>query len=265
MTLYLRFGNGSVSDIEKHLNITFTEADRAFFENSKSEIADFSEPDRWHLFESPRILVLGSITMYNRVRSILSKYSPSGSLQVTWNDHEDSLPESFFEATHVSGYPNFLVRENIHNSYSCATDFFASKTFYQLVKVNKVTLVYKMIDTASFYSEVLGLDHIISDIAVPKALDSSYSYEKSVLDARIPKSHFDNSDKLPYIFMEYRDSFLYDNKKDISRFSVWSPSGPYFATYSDYKDATAKRMSEFESNFKKYKEAKSALLKSLKS
>ena len=71
-------GNLSIEQIEKEYGVIFSEEDRQWLSEHHQDKADNIRKDKWHFFDIPRIIVVGSYEFRNEIYDRLIKYSFKG-------------------------------------------------------------------------------------------------------------------------------------------------------------------------------------------
>lgn len=180
----IRIGNLRVEDIENQLKIKFTKEERDYLNSTCQEDVSIDlDAKCWHFFDLPRVLVFGSRKSHARFKEILSNHEISGSIQTEFLMTKEDDPASYYQLTTESGYPRFLFATEKYKP----TDSFNSYSYYQLVKENKKTLVYKQVKTKRFEKEVLGMkEFILDEILVPDEDEFRYcnvKIDKSVIES----------------------------------------------------------------------------------
>lgn len=153
--MFIRFGNGSVDDLNAQIEGGLSDEDRAFFEETRDDIADLSEARSWHMFEAPsRVIMCGSFAMYLDVFQRLDRYTISGSLGLTYKtqDDENIVFDHFKnEITTEEGYPRYIVE-------ACeGYQGYIYYSFLMLVRETPARLYYQDVKHQDFYRDVLGL------------------------------------------------------------------------------------------------------------
>lgn len=180
----IRIGNLRVEDIEEQLKIKFTEEERDYLNSTCQEDVSIDlDAERWHFYDLPRVLVFGSRKSHARFKEILSNHKISGSIQTEFLMTKEDEPASYYQLTTESGYPRFLFATKKYKPLDSFNDY----SYYQLVKENKKTLVYKQVKTKRFEKEVLGMtEFILNDILVPDEDEFCYcdiKLDKSVIES----------------------------------------------------------------------------------
>lgn len=201
MATIVKFGNLPLNEIEKSLGIVFSSQDEEFFKNTRQEnVREGLKPISWHFFEIPKQLELGSYKMFLKVQEIFSKYNLKGTLQLSFTLAEDEKIANNFQLTDKSGFPKYIVSKR------------GFTRFYELVKINKVTLVYKPVETQEFYKDVLGIEEfILNELEVP--LPNTYLNNSTV---KISKDKInDSTPEKEILRIEHWEN-------DIETFKVWN-------------------------------------------
>lgn len=180
----IRLGNLRVEDIEDQLKIKFTKEERDYLNSTRQEDVSIELDTKcWHFFDLPRVLVFGSRKSHARFKEILSNHEISGSIQTEFLMTKEDDPASHYQLTTESGYPRFLFATKKYKPIDSFNDY----SYYQLVKENKKTLVYKQAGVKRFEKEVLGMtEFILNDILVPDEDDCRYcniKLDKSVIES----------------------------------------------------------------------------------
>ena len=202
MATFVKFGNLLLDEIEKSLGIVFSSQDEDFFKNTHQEnVREDLNPLAWHFFELPKQLELGSYRMFLKVQEIFAKYNPKGTLQLSVNLADNEKIINNFHVTDESGFPKYLVSKK-----------WGFTRFYELVKINKVTLVYQPVKTQEIFKDVLGFEQfVLNEFAVP--LPNAYLDKPTV---KISKDKINDSTTGKEILrIEYW-------KNNIETFKVWN-------------------------------------------
>lgn len=188
-------GNLTIADLEKDLGIKFNEEDRRYLNSTRQEdVSKNLANDAWHFFDIPRRLVLGSPKAHRKFKDLLKKYEPTGSVEIEIMLDKDSEPKSFYQMTTESGYPRFLFSVSKYLPINDYNDY----GYYQLVKENKKTLVYREVKSKKFESDVLELDTFILQETLVPAEDNFYYDE-----VKISKEVFDLTDDDEIVLASY--------------------------------------------------------------
>lgn len=153
--MFIRFGNGSVDDLNAQIEGGLSDEDRAFFEETRDDIADLPEVRSWHMFEAPsRVIMCGSFAMYLDVFQRLDRYTISGSIGLTYKtrDDENLVFDHFKDQLFTEeGYPRYIVEASHgHQGY-------IYYSFLMLVRETPTRLYYQDVKYRDFYRDVLGL------------------------------------------------------------------------------------------------------------
>lgn len=203
MATYIRFGNGTIDQIEKSLGIEFTEDDLQLLQETHSAATEFTGPRQWHLFTHPNVITFSSKQFFSEFRKMLRNYKLNGNLSATFETWEDESVDYHFrkdnQNVHESGFPKFLVRDTIEWDKGSVNATRRRVQFLQLAKVNPKTIAYMPVGHKGFYKDILKIDDYLSwDHAVPKSQNESQlkdSFkENSYSRAIISKDRFDVSD-----------------------------------------------------------------------
>lgn len=227
-------GNLTIADLENDLGIKFNEEDRRYLESTRQEdVSKKLANDAWHFFDIPRRLVLGSPKAHRKFKDLLKKYEPAGSVQIEIILDKDSEPKSFYQMTTESGYPRFLFSVSKY----LPIDAYNSYSYYQLVKENKKTLVYRRIRSKKFESEVLEIDaFILHETLVPAEDDFGYD------EIKISKDVFDltNDDEVvlagyePYSKTDVRYLTRWNGERHLDKIHK-DPSSKFFKIIEEHK------------------------------
>lgn len=227
-------GNLTIEDLEKDLGIKFNEEDRQYLNSTRQEdVSKKLASDAWHFFDIPRRLVLGSPKAHRKFKDLLKKYEPTGSVQIEIMLDKDSEPKSFYQMTTESGYPRFLFSVSKY----LPIDSYNSYSYYQLVKENRKSLVYRRVRSKRFESEVLELDaFILHETLVPAEDDFGYD------EVKISKEVFDltNNDEVvlaghePYSATDVRYLTRWNGERHLDKIHKDS-SDKFFKIIEDHK------------------------------
>lgn len=212
MAVEVKFGNLGIDAIERDLGIKFAEEDRKLLQETRQETVmkgneKVNMPSRsWHFFDIPRQLELGSYGFFLEIREMLSRYDLKGKLDVNFVFSEEEKPEKLYKLRTIEGFPVFL--------YGTKTQVLAGSTFthpcfYQIYKENKKTIVYKEVNTLSFFAKVKELDmHVPDDFLVPK--EGDYNGR----EVKLSKNELLNPNN--------KNTILFDTYSSISRVKPWN-------------------------------------------
>ena len=96
---------------------------------------------------------------------------------------KEDYPASYYQLTTESGYPKFLFATRKYKPLDSFNDY----SYYQLVKENKKTLVYRQVGIKRFEKEVLGMtEFILNEILVPNEDEFCYcdiKLDKSAIES----------------------------------------------------------------------------------
>lgn len=227
-------GNLTIADLEKDLGIKFNEEDRQYLESTRQEdVSKKLASDAWHFFDIPRRLVLGSPKAHRKFKDLLKKYEPSRIVEIEIILDKDSEPKSFYQMTTESGYPRFLFSVSKY----LPIDAYNSYSYYQLVKENRKTLVYREVRSKRFESEMLELDaFILHETLVPAEDDFRYD------EIKISKEVFDLTNENEVVLAGY-ETWSKDEVRYVSRWNgerhrdvhQKDPSSKFFKIIEDHK------------------------------
>lgn len=207
----IRIGNLRVEDIEDQLKIKFTKEERDYLNSTRQEDVSIDlDAKCWHFFDFPRVLVFGSRRSHSKFKEILSNHEISGSIQTEFLMMKEDYPASYYQLTTESGYPKFLFATRKYKPLDSFNDY----SYYQLVKENKKTLVYRQVGIKRFEKEVLGMtEFILNEILVPNEDEFCYC------DIKLDKSAIESpmTDNVVYAGKVYQYS-----DDDIMIVKIWS-------------------------------------------
>lgn len=206
-----RIGNLRVEDIEDQLKIKFTKEERDYLNSTRQEnISNELDANCWHFYDLPRVLVFGSRRSHSKFKEILSNHEISGSIQTEFLMTKEDDPASYYQLTTESGYPKFLFATRKYKPIDSFNDY----SYYQLVKENKKTLVYRQVGIKRFEKEVLGMtEFILNEILVPNEDEFRYC------DIKLDKSAIESpmTDNVVYAGKVYQYS-----DDDIMIMKIWN-------------------------------------------
>lgn len=70
----VRFGNLSVSRLEERIGVTFSDEDRKYLEDHRTDTAAFTEEDKLHIFDLPFQVMCGE-DIGDEVVNMLTRYN----------------------------------------------------------------------------------------------------------------------------------------------------------------------------------------------
>lgn len=82
MNIYL--GNLSIEQIEREYSVTFTDEDKQWLSEHHQDEANNIQPDKWHFFDIPRLVMTGSNEFACEVYDVFRKYSFHGQFGIAW-------------------------------------------------------------------------------------------------------------------------------------------------------------------------------------
>lgn len=82
MVIYL--GNLTIEQIEKEYSVKFSEEDKQWLSEHHQDQASGIEKDKWHFFDIPRIMVVGSKEFMQELYDRLMKYTFIGQFGLGW-------------------------------------------------------------------------------------------------------------------------------------------------------------------------------------
>ena len=200
----IRLGNLTVVDLERELGIKFSDEDREYLKATRQEnVSRKLAAESWHFFDLPRTLSFGSIKFGMKITKLIKNYNPQGSITCDYQlDEETELPKNFYNLKTESGYPRFLFSVSKY----LPIDAYNSYAYFQLVKENKKSLVYRMTESMRFEKDVLEFDQfILHETLVPK--ENVFLHR----EIKINKEIFDNlpNDKIVYAGYEKYGSMIH--------------------------------------------------------
>ena len=81
MNIYI--GNLSVEQIEKEYQVQFSEEDKTWLKEHRQENVSIAiSADKWHCFDIPRIIVVGSVDFRQEILDRLKNYALKGQIGI---------------------------------------------------------------------------------------------------------------------------------------------------------------------------------------
>lgn len=210
----IRLGNLTVEDLERDLEIKFSDEDREYLKSTRQEnVSKKLSAEAWHYFDLPRTLSFGSVRFAMKIAKLIKSYHPRKSMTYDYQiDEETETPKNFYNLETIDGYPRFLFSVSKY----LPIDAFNHYAFFQLVKENRKTLVYRMIEFKMFEKEMLDFDQfLLYDTIVPD--EDNFLYQ----EIRISKEVFENLPKDNIVYAGYRTHGSYVDKETMIYFKPW--------------------------------------------
>lgn len=210
----IRLGNLTVEDLERDLEIKFSDEDREYLKSTRQEnVSKRLSAEAWHYFDLPRTLSFGSVRFAMKIVKLIKSYHPQKSMTYDYQiDEETETPKSFYNLETESGYPRFLFSVSKY----LPIDAFNHYAYFQLIKENRKSLTYRMIGFKMFEKEMLDFDQfLLHDTIVPD--EDNFLYQ----EIRISKEVFENPPKDNIVYAGYRSHGSYIDKETMIYFKPW--------------------------------------------
>lgn len=210
----IRLGNLTVEDLERDLEIKFSDEDREYLKSTRQEnVSKKLSAEAWHYFDLPRTLSFGSVRFAMKIAKLIKSYHPQKSMTYDYQiDEETETPKSFYNLETESGYPRFLFSVSKY----LPIDAFNHYMYFQLVKENRKSLTYRMTESKRFEKEMLDFDQLlIEDTIVPD--EDNFLYQ----EIRISKEIFENLSKDNIVYAGYRTHGSYIDKSTLTYLKPW--------------------------------------------
>lgn len=210
----IRLGNLTVEDLERDLEIKFSDEDREYLKSTRQEnVSKRLSAEAWHYFDLPRTLSFGSVRFAMKIVKLIKSYHPQKSMTYDYQiDEETETPKSFYNLETESCYPRFLFSVSKY----LPIDAFNHYAYFQLIKENRKSLTYRMIGFKMFEKEMLDFDQfLLHDTIVPD--EDNFLYQ----EIRISKEVFENPPKDNIVYAGYRSHGSYIDKETMIYFKPW--------------------------------------------
>lgn len=210
----IRLGNLTVEDLERDLEVKFSDEDREYLKSTRQEnVSKRLSAEAWHYFDLPRTLSFGSVRFAMKIVKLIKSYHPQKSMTYDYQiDEETETPKSFYNLETESGYPRFLFSVSKY----LPIDAFNHYAYFQLIKENRKSLTYRMIGFKMFEKEMLDFDQfLLHDTIVPD--EDNFLYQ----EIRISKEVFENPPKDNIVYAGYRSHGSYIDKETMIYFKPW--------------------------------------------
>lgn len=210
----IRLGNLTVEDLERDLEIKFSDEDIEYLKSTRQEnVSKKLSAEAWHYFDLPRTLSFGSVRFAMKIVRLIKSYHPQKSMTYDYQiDEETETPKSFYNLETESGYPRFLFSVSKY----LPIDAFNHYAYFQLIKENRKSLTYRMIGFKMFEKEMLDFDQfLLHDTIVPD--EDNFLYQ----EIRISKEVFENPPKDNIVYAGYRSHGSYIDKETMIYFKPW--------------------------------------------
>lgn len=210
----IRLGNLTVEDLERDLEIKFSDEDREYLKSTRQEnVSKKLSAEAWHYFDLPRTLSFGSVRFAMKIAKLIKSYHPQKSMTYDYQiDEETETPKSFYNLETESGYPRFLFSVSKY----LPIDAFNHYTYFQLVRENSKSLTYRMISVVQFEKTMLDFDQfLLHDTIVPD--EDNFLYQ----EIRISKEIFENPPKDNIVYAGYRNHGSYVDKETLTYLKPW--------------------------------------------
>ena len=162
-------------------------------------------------------------------------------------DEETEQPKNFYDLETESGYPRFLFSVSKY----LPIDAFNSYSYFQLVKENKKSLVYRMTEWSKFEKDLLEFDQfLLHDTLVPK--ENVFLHR----EIRISKEVFDDlpNDKIVYAGYEKCGSMIVAST--LTYFKPWYGEMHRDTIDKEDEQSFVKKMNNYKQYLKELKKRK---------
>lgn len=245
----IRLGNLTVEDLERDLEIKFSDEDREYLKSTRQEnVSKKLSAEAWHYFDLPRTLSFGSVRFAMKIVKLIKSYHPQKSMTYDYQiDEETETPKSFYNLETESGYPRFLFSVSKY----LPIDAFNHYAYFQLIKENRKSLTYRMIGFKMFEKEMLDFDQfLLHDTIVPD--EDNFLYQ----EIRISKEVFENLPKDSIVYAGYRSHGSYIDKETMIYFKSWKGEIYQNSIDKDNEQSFIKKMNNYKQYMKDLRKQK---------
>lgn len=245
----IRLGNLTVEDLERDLEIKFSDEDREYLKSTRQEnVSKRLSAEAWHYFDLPRTLSFGSVRFAMKIVKLIKSYHPQKSMTYDYQiDEETETPKSFYNLETESGYPRFLFSVSKY----LPIDAFNHYAYFQLIKENRKSLTYRMIGFKMFEKEMLDFDQfLLHDTIVPD--EDNFLYQ----EIRISKEVFENPPKDNIVYAGYRSHGSYIDKETMIYFKPWKGEIYQNSIDKDDEQSFIKKMNNYKQYMKDLRKRK---------
>lgn len=245
----IRLGNLTVEDLERDLEIKFSDEDREYLKSTRQEnVSKRLSAEAWHYFDLPRTLSFGSVRFAMKIVKLIKSYHPQKSMTYDYQiDEETETPKSFYNLETESGYPRFLFSVSKY----LPIDAFNHYAYFQLIKENRKSLTYRMIGFKMFEKEMLDFDQfLLHDTIVPD--EDNFLYQ----EIRISKEVFENPPKDNIVYAGYRSHGSYIDKETMIYFKPWHGEIYRNSIDKDDEQSFIKKMNNYKQYMKDLRKQK---------
>ena len=245
----IRLGNLTVEDLERDLEIKFSDEDREYLKSTRQEnVSKKLSAEAWHYFDLPRTLSFGSVRFAMKIVKLIKSYHPQKSMTYDYQIYEETeTPKSFYNLETESGYPRFLFSVSKY----LPIDAFNHYAYFQLIKENRKSLTYRMIGFRMFEKEMLDFDQfLLHDTIVPD--EDNFLYQ----EIRISKEVFENLPKDSIVYAGYRSHGSYIDKETMIYFKPWKGEIYQNSIDKDDEQSFIKKMNNYKQYMKDLRKRK---------
>ena len=245
----IRLGNLTVEDLERDLEIKFSDEDREYLKSTRQEnVSKRLSAEAWHYFDLPRTLSFGSVRFAMKIVKLIKSYHPQKSMTYDYQIYEETeTPKSFYNLETESGYPRFLFSVSKY----LPIDAFNHYAYFQLIKENRKSLTYRMIGFRMFEKEMLDFDQfLLHDTIVPD--EDNFLYQ----EIRISKEVFENLPKDSIVYAGYRSHGSYIDKETMIYFKPWKGEIYQNSIDKDDEQSFIKKMNNYKQYMKDLRKRK---------
>lgn len=245
----IRLGNLTVEDLERDLEIKFSDEDREYLKSTRQEnVSKKLSAEAWHYFDLPRTLSFGSVRFAMKIVKLIKSYHPRKSMTYDYQiDEETETPKSFYNLETESGYPRFLFSVSKY----LPIEAFNHYAYFQLIKENRKSLTYRMIGFKMFEKEMLDFDQfLLHDTIIPD--EDNFLYQ----EIRISKEVFENLPKDSIVYAGYRSHGSYIDKETMIYFKPWKGEIYQNSIDKDDEQSFIKKMNNYKQYMKDLRKRK---------
>lgn len=195
MTSY-KFGNVSIDELEKRLNVRFLQKDKHYLQSTHSKSANVTG-DTWHVFDLPFLsIVVGSVEVYLRLYQLFKSYNCEYRLSFECLESFQNKVKEIYENKENS-YPNYLL----HIRYYVEGDkCYKYLSFLKYDRETSKSVVYRHVCCDFLLYDVLGLKETsyFKDYLVPNNDRVSEDYELNFSKDKFTKQYVIQTDQVDF-------------------------------------------------------------------